>query len=93
MGTPLSKPVGRVSRGVLIALAFVTWGAEPLAAQDTPEGAGGAASDTLGILTLDEVRYSVESTYPPLLAALIERDVREGRLRSARNIFDLDILA
>ncbi len=93
MGTPLSKPVGRVSRGVLIALAFVTWGAEPLAAQDTPEGAGGAASDTLGILTLDEVRYSVESTYPPLLAALIERDVREGRLRSARNIFDLDIFA
>ncbi|MEJ2540812.1 MAG: TolC family protein, partial [Gemmatimonadota bacterium] len=35
----------------------------------------------------------VEATYPPLLAALIERDVREGQLQSASSIFDLDLFA
>ena len=44
-------------------------------------------------LLADEVLASVESTYPPLLASLIERDVREGRLRGAGSIFDLDLFA
>lgn len=46
--------------------------------------------DTLPV-TLEQVLASVEGTYPPLLAAQIERDVREGRFQAARGIFDLDL--
>lgn len=60
--------------------------------------AGGAAQVDAGEprqagdpLRLDDVLGAVESMYPPLLAALIERDVRDGRLRSARSIYDLDL--
>lgn len=42
-------------------------------------------------LRLEDVLGTVETMYPPLLAALIERDVRDGRLRSARSIYDLDL--
>jgi outer membrane protein TolC len=44
-------------------------------------------------LRLDQVLEQVESTYPPLLAALIERDIREGRFRSARGVFDVDLFS
>lgn len=44
-------------------------------------------------LTLDEVTASVTSRYPPLLAALIERDVADGRLVSASGVFDLNAFA
>ena len=39
-------------------------------------------------LTLPDVLRSVTNQYPPLLAALIERDVAAGRLRSAEGTFD-----
>lgn len=44
-------------------------------------------------VTLDQVLASVEAAYPPLLAAQIERDVREGQFQAARGIFDLDLFA
>lgn len=37
---------------------------------------------------LPEVLDSVRQQYPPMLAALIERDVAAGRLQSARGTFD-----
>jgi outer membrane protein TolC len=44
-------------------------------------------------LLLDEVRASVMSRYPPLLAALIEQDIASGRLRQAEGAFDLNLNA
>jgi len=44
-------------------------------------------------LTLGEVLAAVTNQYPPLLAALIERDVAAGRLRSARGAFDFQLFA
>lgn len=61
-----------------------------------PVPSAGIAAQDAGasrVVTLEQVLASVESTYPPLLAAMIERDVREGRLRSARGILDLDLFA
>lgn len=46
-----------------------------------------------GPLELGRVLEQVEETYPPLLAALIERDIREGRFRSARGVFDVDLFS
>lgn len=42
-------------------------------------------------LTLDEVLASVKSTYPPYLAALIEMDIANGRVRQASGAFDLNL--
>jgi outer membrane protein TolC len=39
-------------------------------------------------LSLTQLVDGVYSQYPPYLAALIERDVAQGKLRSARGIFD-----
>ncbi len=39
-------------------------------------------------LTLSDLVDGVYAQYPPYLAALIERDVAQGKLRSARGIFD-----
>ncbi len=44
-------------------------------------------------LLLGEVLASVTNQYPPLLAALIERDVAAGRLRSANAPFDFNLFA
>ena len=62
----------------------------PLSAQMSERVADGEARE---FVTLDAVIASVEAAYPPLLAARIEREVREGRLQSARGIFDLDLFA
>jgi outer membrane protein TolC len=54
------------------------------------------ATDTLSLpapLRLEQVLEAVETTYPPLLAALIERDIRQGRFRSARGVFDVDLFS
>jgi outer membrane protein TolC len=45
------------------------------------------------VLTLDEVLASVAAQYPPMLAALIERDIADGRLRSAEGTFDFQVFA
>jgi hypothetical protein len=44
-------------------------------------------------LTLHEVLDSVRQQYPPMLAALIERDVAAGRLQSARGTFDFQFFS
>jgi len=46
-----------------------------------------------GPLTLEEVLTSVNSRYPPLLAALIDQDIASGRLRQAEGAFDLTLNA
>ncbi len=45
------------------------------------------------ILVLPDVLRSVTNQYPPLLAALIERDIANGRLRSAQGAFDFNVFA
>jgi len=42
-------------------------------------------------LQLGEVLASVTNQYPPLLAALIERDIAAGRLKSAQGTFDFNV--
>jgi outer membrane protein TolC len=44
-------------------------------------------------LTLAEVLAGVTNQYPPLLAALIERDIADGRLRGAEGSFDFNVFA
>jgi outer membrane protein TolC len=44
-------------------------------------------------LTLDEVLFSSERTYPPFLAVLQERAIASGDLLSARGAFDLNLNA
>ncbi|MFM8421334.1 MAG: TolC family protein, partial [Verrucomicrobiota bacterium] len=46
-----------------------------------------------GTLALGDVLRSVTNQYPPLLAALIERDIANGRLRSAQGVFDFNVFA
>jgi hypothetical protein len=40
-------------------------------------------------LMLDEVQASVRTQYPPYLAALIEQDIANGRVRQAQGSFAL----
>lgn len=49
-----------------------------------------AAEGWAAPVSLDDVLRSVTSQYPPLLGALIERDIASGRLQSARGVFDLN---
>jgi len=44
-------------------------------------------------LLLPEVTQSVVDLYPPLLAALIKRDIAAGRLQSAQGVFDFNVFA
>jgi outer membrane protein TolC len=59
------------------------------AAGDPPPAAPRSAAPLL----LDEVLASVTARYPPLLAALIERDIATGRARQAEGAFDLNLNA
>ncbi len=43
-------------------------------------------------LTLGDLLAEVSNQYPPYLSALIERDVAEGRLRSATGAFDYNVV-
>lgn len=72
---------------VLLALVFA--GASPPAAAQAP----GTDRDAPAVepLEMAEVLRSVEARYPPLLAAMIESDLAEGRLAQARSIFDLEL--
>ncbi|MFN2426853.1 MAG: TolC family protein, partial [Candidatus Binatia bacterium] len=58
-----------------------------------PGDAAAAATPAAGPLLLPEVVSSVRGQYPPLLAALIERDIAAGRLRSAEGAFDFNFFA
>lgn len=52
-----------------------------------------AASSTAAPLSLDEVLDSVRNQYPPLLAALIQQDIANGRVRQAAGAFDTRLSA
>jgi outer membrane protein TolC len=64
----------------------------PAAAQVTPP-APEAEAPADSVLRLEDVVSFVEEAYPPLLIARLDRALSEGRLRSARGVFDLDIFA
>ena len=65
-----------------------------LQAAETPSTAPTTASPAAtNALTLHEVLDSVRQQYPPMLAALIERDVAAGRLQSARGTFDFQFFS
>jgi outer membrane protein TolC len=58
-----------------------------------PSSALAQSPRAAGPLSLVEVLTSVRGQYPPLLAALIERDLAAGRLQNARGAFDLNLFA
>lgn len=58
-----------------------------------PAGAAAEPPSSARPLLLPEVMSSVTGQYPPLLAALIERDIAGGRLRSAEGAFDFNFFA
>jgi outer membrane protein TolC len=78
-----------------LALCLILGGILPgLQAAETPSTAPTTAgSVATNGLTLHEVLDSVRQQYPPMLAALIERDVAAGRLQSARGTFDFQFFS
>jgi len=52
-----------------------------------------SAAEKSQTLLLPEVLASVQSQYPPYLAALIEQDIANGRVRQAQGAFDLNLNA
>ena len=69
--------------GVVVAACAIAFAPARLLAQDPPPRA----------LELEEVLDSVMTRYPPLLAALIEKDITSGRVRQAEGAFDLTLNA
>ncbi len=76
------RPLGYLALPCLLLLQLAT--GRLAAAEPGPAG---------GPLRLDRVLASVTNQYPPMLAALIERDVAEGRLRSAAGAFDFTVFS
>ena len=68
---------------LLMACVYLETNAKTRADEDVP-------SDTIYLQTLLE---KVTNTYPPYLAALIERDIAQGQLRSTRGAFDFQTFA
>jgi cobalt-zinc-cadmium efflux system outer membrane protein len=83
--------------GLLGSLLFGSASVGLQAAQSPPAGAATetphSTPATSAPLTLHEVLDSVRQQYPPMLAALIERDVAAGRLQSARGTFDFQFFS
>jgi len=68
---------------LLLVVVYLQTNAKTRADEDVP-------SDTIYLQTLLE---KVTNTYPPYLAALIERDIAQGQLRSTRGAFDFQTFA
>lgn len=80
-----------VRRGVRrLALFLVCAMAASATAAEAPRA---KADASVAALSLEDVLSSVRSQYPPLLAALIERDLATGRLQVASGAFDLNVFA
>lgn len=100
-GTPLSPPGGSHPPGRslwLLLAALLGWlGPDaPASTHDTSPPSASAPAPMPGAvppLALEEVLHSVVHQYPPYLAALIERDIAEGRMKSADAAFDLNTFA
>ena len=90
------RHVGRRRRvGCAVVVAWVL-GSIVLVGSEVPGVAGSVGGSEAGPgapLALEEVLRSVSTQYPPYLAALIERDIAEGRLRGAKGAFDLGTFA
>jgi len=56
-------------------------------------GLEAAPEDKTRPLLLTEVLQSVQTQYPPYLAAMIEQDIANGRARQALGAFDLNLNA
>jgi outer membrane protein TolC len=56
-------------------------------------GIVGVAQESKPVLHFETVLQSVTSQYPPYLAALIERDIAQGHLRSTKGAFDFETFA
>ncbi len=76
---------------ILIACAGILASAHAVDEPSSPEHTSTAS--TVPPLLLSEVTQSVTGLYPPLLAALIERDIAAGRLQSAQGVFDFNLFA
>ncbi len=95
-------PLRHAALALAIALAHLL---SPPSAAETPPPAPATntppspvvvippAPPSVGPLSLQEVLRSVTNQYPPLLSALIERDIANGRLRSAQGVFDFNLFA
>jgi outer membrane protein TolC len=68
---------------LLLVIVYLQTNAKTRADEDVP-------SDIIYLQTLLE---KVTNTYPPYLAALIERDIAQGQLRSTRGAFDFQTFA
>ncbi|WP_395750055.1 TolC family protein [Prosthecobacter sp.] len=79
---PMAKPSPlRHCRAAMVALALPFTGLEA------------APEEKVRPLLLPEVLKSVQTQYPPYLAALIEQDIANGRVRQAQGSFDLNLNA
>lgn len=86
--TPPRFPVPRcVRRAVALWVAATLLASAPAAEPPAPSTTAAAP------LELREVLDSVATQYPPYLAALIERDIAEGKAQSASGAFDLNSFA
>ncbi|MFC5457706.1 TolC family protein [Prosthecobacter fluviatilis] len=74
-------------RAAMVALALPFAGLEA-APEEKEKDKGGSRP-----LLLPEVLQSVQSQYPPYLAAMIEQDIANGRARQALGAFDLNLNA
>lgn len=82
-----------VRAGLLLCL-WLALPAQGHGAEAPPAPAPGpGTSIATNALTLHEVLDSVRRQYPPMLAALIERDVAVGRLQSAKGTFDFQFFS
>lgn len=89
------RALPRLTLAAVLVSTALGWGF--VRAADTPalppSGTTSVLPSTPTPLELSEVLRSVVTQYPPYLAALIERDIADGRLRSAGGVFDLSTFA
>lgn len=78
---PLLRSFGRHARGLFLTCLLI--GSLRAETNEFPRST----------LQLGQVLSSITNQYPPLLAALIERDIAAGRLRSAEGTFDFNVFA
>ena len=82
-----------ISRVILILTLLISALSHSSAVDEEPVSGDAILPAKKSVLLLSEVTDSVESLYPPLLAALIERDIAAGRLQSAQGTFDFNVFA
>lgn len=82
-----------ISRSILILITCIGISASAHVVDDLSAPENAPETTTIQPLLLSEIMQSVTGLYPPLLAALIERDIAAGRLQSAQGVFDFTIFA